>query len=40
MCNKNEAKDLPYAIFMVSMSCSAVILTILITLGALGVLSV
>jgi hypothetical protein len=37
---KDDGKDLPYAIFLVSMSFTAVVLTIVIVLGALGVIGV
>ena len=40
MCNKNEVKDLPYAIFMISMSFATVVLTTVIVLGVLGIIGV
>ena len=40
MFNQNEPKDLPYTIFMLSVSFSAVILTIVILLGVTGLINV
>ena len=40
MFNQNEPKDVPYTIFMLSMSFSALVLTTVILLGVIGVINV
>jgi hypothetical protein len=40
MFNQNEPKDVPYTIFMLSMSFSALVLTTVILPGVIGVINV